>query len=149
MLCNSLHEDFGARIAFTGAAAEQERIAGIMARMRAPALNLAGCTSLRELACLFAGATLVIAMDSGPLHVACAAGAPAVALFGPTAPWRTGPFGPRASVVRKELACSPCFRKKSCPLGHHRCMADIGVEEVLEACSEHLGQAAQRRDGGL
>jgi len=141
MMCDSLQKDFGARIVFTGAAAERDYIAEILSRMPAPAFNLAGRTNLRELACLFAGAALVISMDSGPLHLACAVGTPVVALFGPTAPWRTGPFGSRHSVVRKELACSPCYRKKKCPQGHHRCMEDITVEDVLRVCSQYLCQA--------
>jgi 3-deoxy-D-manno-octulosonic-acid transferase/heptosyltransferase-1 len=138
MLCDSLRRDFGVRIVFTGATAEQGYISGIQSHMHTPAVNLAGRTNLRELACLFAGAALVISMDSGPMHIACAVCTPVVALFGPTAPWRTGPFGAQASVVRKELACSPCYRKKICPQGHHRCMADITVQEVLQACSQHL-----------
>jgi len=142
MMCDSLQKDFGARIVFTGAAAERDYIAEILSRMPAPAFNLAGRTNLRELACLFAGAALVISMDSGPLHLACAVGTPVVALFGPTAPWRTGPFGSRHSVIRKELACSPCYRKKKCPQGHHRCMEDITVEDVLQACAQYLRQGA-------
>jgi len=138
VMCDKLQKDSGARIVFTGAAAEQDYIAGILSRMATPALNLAGRTNLRELACLFAQSALVIAMDSGPLHLACAVGAPVVALFGPTAPWRTGPFGPRARVVRKELACSPCYKKKACPLGHHRCMHDMTVEDVYGVCAEYL-----------
>jgi 3-deoxy-D-manno-octulosonic-acid transferase/heptosyltransferase-1 len=140
-MCGSLQKAFGSRIVFTGAAAERDDIAEILSGMPAPAVNLAGRTNLRELACLFAGAALVISMDSGPLHLACAVGAPVVALFGPTAPWRTGPFSARHSVIRKELACSPCYRKKKCPKGHHRCMADITVEDVLHACAQYLCQA--------
>lgn len=146
VLCGMLYRNFGARIVFTGAAAERGRVADMLGRLPAPALNLAGRTGLRELACLFAGADLVLSVDSGPLHLACAAGAPAVALFGPTAPWRTGPFGPRTAVVRKELACSPCYARKSCPRGHHRCMRDITVEDVYVACAAHL---AARPDGYL
>lgn len=142
VLCGRLRRDFGARIAFTGAPAERGCVAGIVERLPAPVLNLAGRTGLRELACLFARADLVITLDSGPLHLACAAGAPAVALFGPTAPWRTGPFGPRAAVVRKELACSPCYKRKVCPLGHHRCMQGITVEDVYGACAAYLGGKA-------
>ena len=141
-LCGTLQEDFGAQIVFTGAAAEQGYIAGILSRMPTPALNLAGRTNLRELACLFAGAALVISMDAGPLHLACAVGTPVVALFGPTAPWRTGPFGPRTCVVRKELACSPCYKKKACPLGHHSCMQDMSVEDVYGVCAAFLRACA-------
>jgi heptosyltransferase I len=138
MVCDSLRRMYGASIVFAGAAAEQKQVSSIIAGMAEPARSLAGCTTLRELACLIARSSLMVAMDSGPMHLASAVGTPVVALFGPTAPWRTGPFGSRHSVIRKELACSPCYKKKKCPQGHHRCMADITVEEVLQACSLYL-----------
>ncbi len=133
-----LQQQHAARIVFIGAETDRDHTAGVISRMTGRALDLSGRTTLRELACLFARAALVLAMDSGPLHLACAAGAPVAALFGPTAPWRTGPFGSRHQVIRKELACSPCYKKRSCPLGHHRCMAAITVEEVIEVCGEYL-----------
>lgn len=141
-VCDRLQKKYCARIVFAGSAAEQTLVSSIIAGMTQPALSLAGRTTLRELACLLARSSLMVAMDSGPMHLACAAGTPVVALFGPTAPWRTGPFGSRHSVIRKELACSPCYKKKACPLGHHRCMADITVEDVLKVCSNYLPQVA-------
>jgi len=141
-VCDGLIARYDARIVFAGTAADQAQVSGIMSAMKGPADNLAGRTTLRELACLLARSSLMVTMDSGPMHLACAVGVPVVALFGPTAPWRTGPFGSRHSVIRKELDCSPCYRKKTCPLGHHRCMADITVEDVLEVCSNYLRQEA-------
>jgi heptosyltransferase I len=141
MVCDSLRKKYDARIVFVGTAAERIHVSGIISRMTGAAISLAGRTTLRELACLLARSSFMVAMDSGPMHLACAVGAPVVALFGPTAPWRTGPFGHRHSVIRKELACSPCYKKKKCPQGHHRCMADITVEDVLHVCSEYLPQA--------
>ena len=140
-VCDSLRKTCDARIVFAGSAAEQTHVSSIIASMAEPAISLVGRTTLRELACLLARSSLMVAMDSGPMHLACAVGMPVVALFGPTAPWRTGPFGSRYSVIRKELPCSPCYKKKACPPGHHRCMADITVEEVLQACSAYLSQA--------
>ena len=137
-VADRLKKQFSARVVFVGTASEQDHTTAVITRMTEPALDLSGRTTLRELACLVACSSLMISMDSGPMHLACAVGAPVVALFGPTAPWRTGPFGPRASVVRKELACSPCYKKKSCPLGHHRCMHDMTVEDVYGVCAEYL-----------
>lgn len=144
MVCDSLRKKYDARIVFVGAAAEYMPAGSIISRMTGPAINLAGRTTLRELACLLARSSLMVAMDSGPMHLACAAGTPVVALFGPTAPWRTGPFGSQQSVIKKGLVCSPCYKKKTCPLGHHRCMADITVEDVLQVCSNYLRQDAWR-----
>ena len=55
----------------------------------------------------------------------------AVALFGPTAPWRTGPFGDGHRVVRLGPACSPCFKRR-CPRPHRVCLEMVTVSDVLK-----------------
>jgi len=62
-------------------------------------------------------------------------GTPVVALFGPTAPGRTGPYGEGHVVIRKDMDCSPCFRKDCDTL---ECMKTISVEEVFEAVRERI-----------
>jgi len=63
------------------------------------------------------------------MHLAAAMGTPVTALFGPTAPWRTGPFGSGHQIVRAGLKCSPCFKRR-CRTAE--CMARISVADVLE-----------------
>jgi 3-deoxy-D-manno-octulosonic-acid transferase/heptosyltransferase-1 len=98
-------------------------------------VNLAGRTTLRDLAYLYRKAALLITTDSGPMHIAAAVGTPVIALFGPTSASRTGPYGEGHFVIRRDLACSPCFLKK-CETRH--CMKDISVEDVLEAAKKML-----------
>ncbi|HAR45649.1 MAG TPA: lipopolysaccharide heptosyltransferase I, partial [Nitrospiraceae bacterium] len=88
-------------------------------------------TSLKELAALAALADLFITTDTGPMHLAAAAGGKVLALFGPTAPWRTGPYGERHQVIRMGIDCSPCFQR-SCKV-NRVCMAGITVDEVMRA----------------
>jgi len=97
---------------------------------RHPVIDLTGRTRLRTLAALYQRAGAVVSTDTGPMHLAAAAGAPLVALFGPTAPWRTGPFGRKQQVIRLGLSCSPCF-KRHCH--DPKCMMDISPEQVIEA----------------
>lgn len=137
-LGDRLREELGIGIVLTGGeAGPLERIRG---RMRTKAVNLGGQTTLRELACLYRQAALVVTTDSGPMHLAAAVGTPVVALFGPTDPVRTGPYGPGHRVIRRALSCAPCLRKR-CDLP--RCMKEISVEEVFEAVREML--AAPKR----
>ena len=97
--------------------------------MREKAVNWAGETSLKELAGLAVLADLFITTDTGPMHLAAATGARVLALFGPTAPWRTGPYGPSHVVLRSGIDCSPCF-KRTCEK-NMICMRGIAVEDVM------------------
>jgi heptosyltransferase-2 len=110
------------------------------------AANACGRLALREAAALIERAAVLVTNDSAPLHVAAAVGTPIVAVFGPTVPdFGFGPRGPRDVVVeRLGLACRPCSAHgpRTCPLGHHRCMQDIHVEDVLRAIE---GTGALRR----
>jgi ADP-heptose:LPS heptosyltransferase len=99
------------------------------------AASLAGRTDLLELAEVLRLSRCVVTVDSGPMHLAAAVGARVVALFGPTAANRTGPYGKGHRVVRKGLACSPCFRRR-CP--DARCMMEITVDDVVRAVEEVL-----------
>jgi ADP-heptose:LPS heptosyltransferase len=69
------------------------------------------------------------------MHLAAAVGTPVVALFGPTSPERTGPYGEGHVVLREKLECSPCFRKACDTL---ECMKAIRIEEVFEAVMDRI-----------
>jgi heptosyltransferase-2 len=90
-----------------------------------------------ELAALLSRARVVIANDSGPMHLAAAVGTPVVAFFGPTDPGRTAPTGAPSRVLDRYVFCSPCFLKE-CPYGHE-CMKEITAEEAFRAVEELVG----------
>ena len=123
----------------------------IVAAVRAAggvAVDACGRLGVREAAALIGRAAVLITNDSAPLHFAAAMGTPVVAVFGPTVPaFGFGPRGPRDVVVeRLGLTCRPCSAHgpRFCPLGHHRCMQDILVEDVMRAIEET--GALRRRD---
>jgi heptosyltransferase-2 len=91
---------------------------------------------LLNLAALLKRCHLVISNDTGPMHIAAAVGTPVVALFGSTNPTTTGPLGKEHHIVRKDIQCSPCLKRK-CP-ENHACMSFISVDEVEQVVQEHL-----------
>jgi lipopolysaccharide heptosyltransferase I len=99
------------------------------------ALNLAGKTNLPQLVALLERSNLVIANDSGPMHIAAALGKPLVTLFGPTNPIRTGPYNRPESVVRVDIPCSPCYSRHC---SHTSCLRWLTIEPVLATAAEQL-----------
>ncbi|MDH3255479.1 MAG: lipopolysaccharide heptosyltransferase II [Acidobacteriota bacterium] len=101
---------------------------------------------LAALAAVLARLDVLITNDSGPMHIAAAVGTPCVALFGPTDPQRTAPVGSGHHVLFTGRWCAPCFRRH-CPLLHHRCMKEIGVENVIEATRKVIGWRSAEQHG--
>ena len=138
MLCDRLTKELSCEVVLAGGYAEDSFLKDIVSRTKSEVKNLGGKTKLSELACLISKSDLLVTTDSGPMHIACASESPVVAIMGPTAPWRTGPFGDDYRVVRHDLSCSPCFKRTECPLMHHNCMKEISVEEVFKTCCNWL-----------
>lgn len=129
----------GVQVVFTGAIEDVKGIDEEILPHTVDAVpNLAGNTDLPTLAALYSLADIAVSTDTGPMHIAAAVGTPVIALFGPTSPARTGPYGDRHQVLSAPIACRPCF-KKICPLGTTACMAGIEAGEVLEAIDRLLG----------
>jgi len=99
---------------------------------------LCGKTSLNELAVIFKDSEAVVSADSGPLHLASAAGARTIALFGPTLSHLTGPRGKgRSIVISKDVGCSvPCYIDMCAK--DNACMKSITVDEVFCAVEKEL-----------
>lgn len=103
-------------------------------------LDLTGQTAMLESAAVLELADAAITGDTGPMHLAVAMQTPLVALFGPTVrEFGFYPFRHKRSVVlERKLMCRPCSSHGSsrCPLGHHRCLRDIRVDEVMAALAD-------------
>jgi heptosyltransferase-2 len=138
-LGKSLRDDFGAFILVFGSAhpKEKELNATIAQGIGEGCLDLSGRTSLLELAALLEQCRMLVTNDTGTMHVAAAVGTRVVAIFGPTDPRTTAPLGEGHTIVRRAMPCSPCL-KRVCPEGHHACMRQIPVSEVLTAVDASL-----------
>jgi lipopolysaccharide heptosyltransferase I len=93
--------------------------------------NLAGKTKLRDLVELIRMGTAMICVDSGPMHIAAALDVPVFALFGPTDPSRTGPYGANHTVFQSTASCIKCFRKY-CVRTSDKCHEEIKPEVFAE-----------------
>jgi heptosyltransferase II len=123
----------GADVVVLGSAKERAIGDAVVARAAHPAVrNLCGATSLVDVVDLLASAMVAVSNDSGLLHVAAAAGAPVVAIYGSSSPSFTPPLTEAAAVVSLEIECSPCFAR-DCPLKHMRCLNDLTPAIVLRA----------------
>ena len=129
-IMRTLRDQYQARFVYTGAKGDSPLYETIEAFGPFDGLNLCGVTSLRENIAVYRACDLFFGVDSGPMHMAAAAGVPVVALFGPTDERKWGPWGEGHSVVTKRLACHPCKPHKC---GDHRCMDQISVADALAA----------------
>lgn len=128
-------------IAITGSPDERSRAANIADRCgrdAQPVFNLAGKTTLGELAALIASSRLFIGSDSAGVHIAAAVGTPTVTIFGPSAPASWAPAGESHAIVQKGLPCVPCRQKGCDGSGVSRCLEELEVEEVWAAVRMQL-----------
>lgn len=129
-LAKKLLSQTKATLVFFGDTTTMPLVKEICATLPERVIDLAGVTSLRELASIIKDCNVLVTNDSGPMHIAAALGVPLVALFGSTDDAITGPIGQEQGVINKRVKCSPCF-KRTCPIDF-ACMNEISVEEVLE-----------------
>ena len=126
-----LADRLGTTALLFGSPTEAPLTRAIRKRMRGAGIDFGGKITLAAFTGLLGRCRLLLTNDTGAMHVAAAVGVSCVALFGPTDPGRTGPLGPGHRILRKPPACSPC-RYRDCPIDH-RCMRELGVEEVVAA----------------
>jgi heptosyltransferase-2 len=129
-------EKWQSRVLLFGKEEERPIVDEIRRHLGTKGIDLTGKTNLLQLAALLERCTLLVTNDTGTMHVAAAVGTRVIALFGSTPPLTTGPWGDDHVVVRKDVACSPCW-KRVCPTDH-RCMELITVDEVEAVVDKQL-----------
>ena len=133
-----LADEHDLRIVFTGSDSEREEIEAIRRAMAgAESVSLAGALDLAGLAALLERAPLLVANNTGPVHVAAAVGTPVVDLYALTNPQHT-PWAVPNRVLNHDVPCKYCY-KSLCPEGHHDCLRRVTPGHVVEATLELLG----------
>jgi lipopolysaccharide heptosyltransferase II len=141
-LADKILQNLKLNVVISGAKKDVGLAENIKSQMQGKAVILTGKTNLKELGALFKGARAVISADSGPMHLAAALNVPVIALFGPTSPHITGPYGKsRHIILQKDVGCQiPCY-EVTCP--DNKCMKAISVNEVFEALKSILSDYAK------
>jgi len=125
---------------------EQDRAACSEVAPLAPAaINLAGETTLSELAALIRKSVICVTNDCAPMHFAVALDRPVVSIFGPTDPISDGPYSRPNAVLRAEVPCSPCYLRElsACTYGH-ACMAKVSAAAVIARVEAVLAKLPNR-----
>jgi ADP-heptose:LPS heptosyltransferase len=121
-----------------GAASEFERAEVVRREWLAPSVNLCGILSARESGVVMEHVSLYLGHDSGPMHLAAAAGVPCVAIFSARQlPGVWFPYGPQHRVIYHDVPCRDC-RLDICERYQKRCIASITVSEVIQAVREQV-----------
>ena len=131
-----------ARFAILGGKDDQPLGATISQAAPERCLNLCGATSLPEMIEWVRRCDLLVTNDTGPMHVAAALGKPLVALFGPTEPRRTGPYGQLENVLRLDLPCSPCMSARCTFEKTDECLRALPPALVFERAQKLLSPRA-------
>jgi heptosyltransferase-1 len=94
-------------------------------------IDTTGLTTLPELVEVIRTASVMITNDTGPMHIAAALQIPIVALFGPTTPFRTGPYGQLDRILQTRLHCVPCMKPVCSNPNQLECLKSIPPDEVF------------------
>lgn len=137
-VADRLQQEGCGAVVMIGGPDERADVAAVSGMMKTPAINLAGSTTVGLLPALLSKASLLITNDSGPMHIAAAAGTPVVALFGPTSAVLTGPYGAGHRVLTGQVPCSPCFSRVCRHSPEMECLHLIKPNNVAEAARHVL-----------
>ncbi len=139
-VADRLAEKYGFKILVVSGPKDIALAQNVLGHLRYPAVNLAGKTSVSQLASILKRCSLFISNDSGPVHVASAVGTPVISIFGRNqpglSPRRWGPTGKNDRVLHQEVGCIEC-------LAHNcqkqlTCLKAITAADVLKTADEIL-----------
>ena len=138
VLIRDLTTKWGFSVIVTGSSAERVRAEDVTKGVSGQAFNLAGKTSIGELAAVLRRCDLFVGVDTAALHMASAVGVPTVGIFGPSSPVTWAPRGERHCVVTKGMSCQPCRQKGCQGTERSRCLDELTAEGVIAAMETHL-----------
>ncbi|MDD5432862.1 MAG: lipopolysaccharide heptosyltransferase II [Candidatus Omnitrophica bacterium] len=140
-VADRLVEKYGFKVLIVAGPKDRPCAHSVAQSMHSKGINLAGRTSISQLASLLKKCDLFISNDSGPVHIATALGTPVISLFGRSqkglSPLRWGPLGVKDRILHKEVGCIECLAH-NCRLGF-KCLKSITVDDVINTVDSIFG----------
>lgn len=135
-ICKALSEKYNMKFLILWGPGDEKDAEYIISNLKNDAV-IAPATELKEMSALISKCSLVIANDSGPMHISAALDIPTLGIFGPTNPTAHRPYSDKSDfVIKEDLFCIIC-NKLVCPY-HHECMLQLPVDMVLNKISSIL-----------
>lgn len=138
-LADRLHETLGLRTLVVWGPDEASLAAAVVRASASSAAVMAPQSSIVDVLTLARAAAVVVAGDTGPLHLAAAIGAPIVGVYGPTPPERNGPWSPADRWVSRHADCA-CVFKRRCTAPRW-CLGEVTVDDVVAGVEARLADA--------
>ena len=114
--------------------------------MQGTSVNIAGETTLTQLASILQTCNVFIGNDSGPMHLAAAVGTPTIGLYGPGDPTRFAPIGVACQTIQGTIECPPCVGT-TCRFEKDGCMSEIRVTDVIQVLENAGYLSPENRNG--
>jgi lipopolysaccharide heptosyltransferase II len=140
-----LQHDGAGRVVLFGGPGDRIQVDAVKRAMRTEPVDLTGETPVGLLPALLKSAAVLVSNDSGPMHVAAAVGTPVVALFGPTNPVRTGPYGAGQVVLTHDVPCRPCYSRRCVNSVERECLVSIIPGQIVQAVHEQVTRRLAHR----
>ena len=141
VIAGRLVREFDASIILVGGSEDVPTANQLAASLPGRAINLAGQTTLKQLAAVLVGAHLVVTNDSGPMHLAAALGTPVAAIFTCTSPERARPYGAGHLVFSTNVWCAASYVKRCSRM---ECMLELTPDRIWPALSARLQTLSHR-----
>jgi lipopolysaccharide heptosyltransferase II len=142
-----LRREHGLTPVLTGSEGERPLVERIKRLARLDVPDLAGELDLHELAELLRRAPLLLANNTGPVHLAAGSGTPVVDLYALTNPQHT-PWQVPSRVLSRDVPCRYCY-SSICPQGHHACLSGVAPSEVVRAVTDLLSERGSKASARL
>jgi lipopolysaccharide heptosyltransferase I len=136
-LARRTQSEYGGTVILVGGPDETPLAQAVAGELSGPSRDLTGRTGLPQLAALLSRADVMLANDTGPLHLAAALGRPVVAPYTCTRVLLNGPYGQEAGTVETAVACQGSYLKRC---GHMTCMSELTPDRLWPALAGVLSQ---------